>query len=57
MGGTTKYSGIALALFLLAFTIIGTAAVGGGLISILAGSAIAIVSAMVFKSARVKEAA
>ena len=55
--GTTKYSGIALALFLLAFTIIGTAAIGGGLISILSGSALAVVSAVIFKSARVKEEA
>ena len=55
--GTTKYSGIALALFLLGFTIIGTAAIGGGMISLLAGSALAVVSAVVFKTARVKEEA
>ena len=55
--GTTKYSGIALALFLLGFTVIGTAAVGGGLMSILAGSVLALVSAVIFKSARVKEEA
>ncbi len=55
MDGTTKYSGIALAVFLLGFAILGTAAVGGGLMSLIGGGALLVVSAVVFKSARIKE--
>ena len=51
-GGTTKLSGWALFWFLLGFTILGTAAVGGGLLSLIAGSAILVFSAVLFRSAR-----
>ena len=55
MVGTTKESGRALFLFLLGFTLLGTSAAGGGIISFLAGTAILIISGFIFKSARVKE--
>ena len=57
MGGTTKESGWALFVFLLGFTILGTAAVGGGIISLIAGIAVIGISLGIFKSARLKEEA
>jgi len=57
MGGTTKESGWALFLFLLGFTILGTAAAGGGIISFIVGSVVIAISLGVFKAARIKEEA
>ena len=53
--GTTSTSGWALFWFLLGFTILGTAAIGGGIISFLAGAAVLVYSGILFKSARLKE--
>ena len=53
--GTTSTSGWALFWFLLGFTILGTAAIGGGFLSLLAGAAVIVLSAVLFKQARVKE--
>ena len=53
--GTTSTSGWALLWFLLGFTVLGTAAVGGGLLSILAGIALLALSGFVFRGARAKE--
>jgi len=55
-GGTTKLSGWAVFLFLLGFTILGTTVVGGGALSLIAGVATLIFSAVLFKVARAKEA-
>ncbi len=52
MNGTTKASGWALFWFLLGFTILGTAAVGGGAISLIAGAVILVISAASFRAAR-----
>ncbi len=57
MGGTTKESGWALFWFLLGFTVFGTAAAGGGLISFVAGLAIMAMSFALFKAVRAKEEA
>ena len=54
-GGTTKTSGWGVFLFLLGFTILGTATIGGGTISVIAGAAILLASVFVFKVAREKE--
>ena len=53
--GTTKTSGWALFWFLLGFTILGTSAVGGGVIALLAGAGTLVLSGVLFKSARLKE--
>ena len=53
--GTTRTSGWAVFLFLLGFTVLGTPAVGTGALGFLAGAAILIGSAVLFKSARAKE--
>ena len=52
MNGTTKASGWALFWFLLGFTILGTATIGGGVLSLIAGAAILVMSAVLFVSAR-----
>ena len=57
MGGTTSGSGWALLWFLLGFIVLGTAAVGGGAISLIAGIALIAVSFGLFKAVRVKEEA
>ena len=57
MGGTTKGSGWALFWFLLGFTILGTAAVGGGMISLVAGIAVIGMSFVMFKAIRATEEA
>ena len=57
MGGTTKESGWALFWFLLGFTILGTAAAGGGVISLIAGIVVIGMSFMMFKAVRAKEEA
>ena len=57
MTGTTSTSGWAVFLFLLGFTVVGTSAVGGGLLSWLGGGVLLAVSAALFKTARAKEAA
>ena len=54
-GGTTSYSGWAVFWFLLVFTILGTAATGGGLLSLLAGVTIILYSAAKFKEAKRQE--
>ena len=53
--GTTSTSGWALFWFLLGFTILGTAGIGGGIASFGAGAAVIAFSAFLFRSARVKE--
>ena len=53
--GTTSTSGWALFWFLLGFTILGTAAIGGGVIAFLAGAALLVYSGVLFKTARAKE--
>ena len=55
-GGTTKSSGLAVFWFLLGFTILGTTAIGGGALSLIAGIGILIYSVVLFKVARKKEA-
>ena len=57
MGGTTKGSGWALFWFLLGFTVLGTAAVGGGMISTIAGLALIGMSFALFKAVRTTEGA
>ena len=54
--GTTATSGWALLWFLLGFTILGTAGIGGGILSFLAGTGAIIIAGVLFKSARTKEA-
>ena len=53
--GTTATSGWAVLWFLLGFTILGTTGIGGGMLSILGGAAVLIMSAALFKAARAKE--
>ena len=55
--GTTATSGWALFWFLLGFTVLGTAATGGGLLSTLAGVGLLGISVVLFRSARPKEEA
>ncbi len=57
MGGTTKGSGWALFWFLLGFTILGTAAAGGGIISLIAGIVVIGMSFVMFKAVRATEEA
>ena len=53
--GTTKSSGWALFWFLLGFTLLGTAAVGGGLLSLFGGAVVIVFSAVLFRAARIEE--
>ena len=53
--GTTRTSGLALFWFLLGFTILFTAKVGGGMISLLVGSAVIAFSGILFRVARREE--
>ncbi len=53
--GTTATSGWALFWFLLGFTILGTAGIGGGVLSWLGGLGVIAFSCVLFKSARAKE--
>ncbi len=55
--GTTATSGWAVLWFLLGFTVLGTAAVGGGALSLLGGAALLGLSWALFSAARVKEEA
>ncbi len=55
MGGTTSTSGWALFWFLTGYTVLGTAAIGGGIMSFIGGVAILIYSGILFKAARAKE--
>ena len=57
MGGTTKESGWALLWFLVGFTVLGTAATGGGVLSLIAGFIVIGMSLGMFKAVRVKEEA
>ena len=53
--GTTSTSGWAVCLFLLGFTILGTAAVGGGAPSFLGGIVVIGISCALFQAAKAKE--
>ena len=53
--GTTALSGWALLWFLLGFTVVGTAAVGGGRLSLVGGIALIVLSGVLFNAARAKE--
>ncbi len=53
--GTTSLSGWAVCWFLIGFTILGTAGIGGGVLSLLAGIAVIGFSCALFKAARTKE--
>ena len=55
-GGTTKTSGWAVFWFLAGFTILGLSAIGGGVLALIAGAVMLVYSAVLFKSARQKEA-
>ena len=55
--GTTSTSGWAFFWFMLGFTVLGTAAIGGGFISLLVGAGLIIYSGILFKAARAKEEA
>ena len=55
--GTTATSGWAVLWFLLGFTVLGTAAIGGGILSILAGAGLMVFAGLLFGSARAKEEA
>ena len=53
--GTTSLSGWAVCWFLIGFTILGTAAIGGGVLSLIGGIAVIGLSCVIFKAARAKE--
>ena len=53
--GTTATSGWALFWLLLGFTVLGTAGIGGGILSWLGGAAIIGWSSVLFRAARAKE--
>jgi hypothetical protein len=55
--GTTKESGWALFLFLAGFTVLGTTATGGGVLSFLVGIVLIGISFGIFKAVRAKEGA
>ena len=55
-GGTTKLSGWGVFTFLVGFTILGTTAIGGGALSLIAGAIVIGISVVIFKAAREKEA-
>ena len=57
MGGTTRGSGWAMLLFLSGFTVLGTTAIGGGVVSLIAGVALLVISFGVFKAVRAEEGA
>ena len=57
MMGTTSTSGWAVFLFILGFTVLGTAAIGTGILGFMAGIAIIVGSGVMFKAARAKEEA
>ena len=54
-GGTTKWSGWGVFLFILGFTVFATSAIGGGALSVILGAAIILASVGAFKVAREKE--
>ncbi len=53
--GTTSTSGWGVCLFLLGFTILGTAAVGGGFVSLVGGVVVLGLACVLFQSAKAKE--
>lgn len=53
--GTTSLSGWALFWFLLGFTVLGTTAIGGGILSLVGGAALLVLSGVLFNQARSKE--
>ncbi len=57
MGGTTKGSGWALFWFLLGFTVLGTAAIGGGVLSVVVGLGLIAMAFALFKSVKATEGA
>ncbi len=54
--GTTSTSGWAVFWFLVGFTVTGTAAIGTGIVGLIAGAAIVVYSAILFKKAKAQEA-
>ena len=57
MGSTTSMSGWGVFLFLTGFTVLALTAIGGGMLTLIAGAALIVISALVFKAAREKEGA
>ncbi len=55
--GTTSTSGWAVFVFLLGFTVLGTAAIGGGALAAIGGAGAIGLSCYLFKQAREKEEA
>ena len=53
--GTTSTSGWAVFWFLLGFTVLAAAAVGGGILSFLGGAALLLMACALFRAARTKE--
>ncbi len=53
--GTTATSGWAVLWFLIGFTVLGTAAIGGGMLSIIGGLVLLVLSGALFRGARAKE--
>ncbi len=53
--GTTATSGWAVLWFLVGFTVLGTAAIGGGALGLLGGVAIMAWASVLFRAARAKE--
>ena len=53
--GTTATSGWAVFWFLVGFIILGTTGVGGGILSLLGGTAVIAMSGVLFKAARARE--
>ena len=53
--GTTSTSGWALFWFLLGFTVLGSTAIGGGILAGLAGAAMLVASGIMFKNVRARE--
>ena len=53
--GTTATSGWAVFWFLVGFTLLGTAGAGGGVLSLLGGAAVIVMSGVLFQAARAKE--
>lgn len=53
--GTTSTSGWAVFIFLVGFTVLGTAAIGGGTLSLVGGVVLLGISSVLFKQAKAKE--
>ena len=55
--GTTSTSGWAVLWTLLGFTVLGTAGIGVGFLSVLGGGVLLVIAAVLFSAARAKEGA